>query len=149
MVKLKGRSALVIVSPVANTQQRFLWKTVDPISFISFFSQVVVIRATVVQTECEAKNSRKERPHKLILRYTYFRDFAKFFIYFIRLWCPVNFRKKKCFEIHILQSISFVIVTKSIAAKRTNNTHTKKVEKRKEKCLNSEILDKQERQSAW
>ena len=57
MVKLKWRSALVIVhlgSRFANTQQRFLWKTVDPTSSTNFTTHLVVIHATVVQTECEA-----------------------------------------------------------------------------------------------
>ena len=50
MVKFSERSTLVIVPPVANTQQRFLLKTVDPTSSTSFFVQPVVIRATVPQT---------------------------------------------------------------------------------------------------
>ena len=57
MVKFKWRSALVIVylsSRFANTQQRFLWKTVDPTSSTNFTTHLVVIHATVVQTECEA-----------------------------------------------------------------------------------------------
>ena len=74
MVKFKRKSALVIVIPVANTIERFLWKIVDPTLSTNFI--LGVNHATVEQTEYEAKNSRI-RPHKLILRYTYFRDFAK------------------------------------------------------------------------
>ena len=59
MVKFSGRSALVIALLVANTQTRFLLKTVDPTSSTSFFNHLVVIRATVLQTECNAKTSTK------------------------------------------------------------------------------------------
>ena len=76
-MKLKGRSALVIALPVANIKSRFQLKIVDPTSSINLTTHRVVTSATVVQTECEAKNSRNKRTHKLILRNTYFRDFAK------------------------------------------------------------------------
>ena len=52
MVKLKRRSALVIALVIANTQQKFLLKTVDPTSSTNF-AQLHVTHATVVQTECE------------------------------------------------------------------------------------------------
>ena len=55
MVKLKGRSALVLALLVADTQTRFLLKTVSPTSSTNF-TQLIVTHATVVQTECEAKN---------------------------------------------------------------------------------------------
>ena len=58
-MKFSGRSALVIALLVANTQTRFLLKTVDPTSSTSFFNHLVVIRATVLQTECNAKISTK------------------------------------------------------------------------------------------
>ena len=74
MVKFKRKPALVIVIPVANTIERFLWKTVYPTLSTNFI--LGVNHATVEQTEYEAKNSRI-RPHKLIPSYTYFRDFAK------------------------------------------------------------------------
>ena len=55
---------------VANTQTIFLLKTVDPTSSTNFNSHLLVTRATVVQTECEAKILRNKRTHKLILRCT-------------------------------------------------------------------------------
>ena len=61
MVKFKRKSALVIVIPVANTIERFLWKTADPTLSTNFI--LGVNHATVEQTEYEAKNSRI-RPHK-------------------------------------------------------------------------------------
>ena len=70
MVKLKGRSALVIALLVANTQTILMLKTVDPTSSTNFNSQPLVTCATVVQTECEAKTLRNNRTHKLILRCT-------------------------------------------------------------------------------
>ena len=76
MVKLKGRSALGIVLTVANMQSTFQLKIVDPTSSTNF-THLPVTHATVVQIECEAKDSRNKRTHKLILRYTYFRDVAK------------------------------------------------------------------------
>ena len=64
MVKLTGQSALVIVhlSPhLANTQQRFLLKAVDPTSSTNFVLHLVVTHATVVQTEYyEAKKLKIE-----------------------------------------------------------------------------------------
>ena len=77
MVKFKGRSALVIALLVANTQKKFLLKTVDPTSSTNFKSQLLVTRGTVVQTECEAKILRNKRTHKFIRRSTLFRNFAK------------------------------------------------------------------------
>ena len=77
MVKFKGRSALVIALLVANTQEKFLLKTVDPTSSTNFNSHLVATRGTVVQTECEAKILRNKRTHKFIRRSTLFRDFAK------------------------------------------------------------------------
>ena len=50
MVKLKGRSALVIVLPVANMQSQFQLKIVDPTSYTNF-THLPVTHATVVQTE--------------------------------------------------------------------------------------------------
>ena len=82
MVKLKGRSALVIVLTVANMQSEFQSKIVDPTSSTNF-THLLVTHATVVQIECEAKNSRNKGTHKMILRYTYFRDFAKSSIEFL------------------------------------------------------------------
>ena len=76
-VKFTGRSALVIALLVANTQTWFLLKFVDPTLSTNFITHQGVAHATVVQTECEAKNSRNKRAHKLILGYTYLRDFAK------------------------------------------------------------------------
>ena len=58
-MKFSGRSALVIALLVANTQTRFLLKTVDPTSSTSFLNHLVVICATVLQTECNAKTSTK------------------------------------------------------------------------------------------
>ena len=75
-VKVKGRSALGIVLTVTNMQSGFQLKIVDPTSSTNF-THLPVTHATVVQIECEAKDSRNKRNHKLILRYTYFRDFAK------------------------------------------------------------------------
>ena len=63
--------------PVANIRSQFQLKTVDPTSSTNSFTHLVVPPATVVQTEYETKNSRKKEIHKLILRYTYLRDFAK------------------------------------------------------------------------
>ena len=54
MVKFEGRSALVIALPIADSLQRFLWKTVDPTSSTNFKSHPRVPRATVVKTEYEA-----------------------------------------------------------------------------------------------
>ena len=82
MVKLKGRSALVIVLTVANMKSEFQSKIVDPTSSTNF-THLLVTHATVVQIECEAKNSRNKGTHKMILRYTYFRDFAKSSIEFL------------------------------------------------------------------
>ena len=76
-VKFKRKSALVIVVPVANTIEIFLWKTVDSTLSTNFITHLSVNHATVEQTQYEAKNSRINRTHKLILRHTYFRDFAK------------------------------------------------------------------------
>ena len=67
----------MIELPVANIRSEFQLKTVDPTSSTNFFTHLVVPPATVVQTEYETKNSRKKEIHKLILRYTYLRDFAK------------------------------------------------------------------------
>ena len=80
MVKFAERCALVIAMLVANTQRRFLWKTVDPTSSTNFF-HLLVPHVTVEQSECEAKNSTNKRTYKLILRYTYFRDLAKSFLW--------------------------------------------------------------------
>ena len=77
MVKFKGRSALVLALVVANAQEKFLLKTVDPTSSTNFKSHLFVARGTVVQTECEAKILRNKRTHKFIRRSTLFRDFAK------------------------------------------------------------------------
>ena len=55
MVKSKARSALVIALLVANTLHKFLLKTVDPTSSTKFFTHLVVIRAIVARTKCEAK----------------------------------------------------------------------------------------------
>ena len=82
MVKLKGRSALVIVLTVANMQSEFQYKIVDPTSSTNF-THLLVTHATVVQIEYEAKNSRNKGTHKMIFRYTYFRDFAKSSIEFL------------------------------------------------------------------
>ena len=82
MVKLKGRSALVIVLTVANMQSEFQSKIVDPTSSTNF-THLLVTHATVVQIEYEAKNSRNKGTHKMIFRYTYFRDFAKSSIEFL------------------------------------------------------------------
>ena len=76
MVKFKGRSALVIALLVADTQHIFLWKTVDPTSSTNFF-HLLVPHAIVEQSECEAKTPTNKTTYELILRYTYFRDFAK------------------------------------------------------------------------
>ena len=59
MVKLKERSALVITLLVANAQTIFLLKNVDPTSSTNFNSHLLVTRATVVQTEFEAKIFKK------------------------------------------------------------------------------------------
>ena len=76
MVKFPGLYALVIKKPVANIRKEFQLKIADPTSSTNF-THLLVPHATVVQTECEAKNSRNKRTHKLILTYTYFRDFAE------------------------------------------------------------------------
>ena len=76
MVKFKGRSALVIALLVANSQHIFLWKTEDPTSSTNFF-HLFVPHAILEQSECEAKTSTNKRTYELILRYTYFWDFAK------------------------------------------------------------------------
>ena len=75
MVKFKGRSALVIALLVAKIINIFLQKTVDLTSSTNF-THLFVPTATVVQTKSEAKNSTNTRTHKLILRYTYVRNFA-------------------------------------------------------------------------
>ena len=62
MVKIKGRSALVIVLPVANIKSQFQLKIVDPTSSTNF-TQLLVPHATVVQNEWEAKNSINKRNH--------------------------------------------------------------------------------------
>ena len=59
MVKLTGLSALVIALLAANTQIIFPLKTVDPTSPTIFFNHLLVIGATVLQTECKAKTSTK------------------------------------------------------------------------------------------
>ena len=74
--KVKRRSALVIVLTVANMQSEFQSKIVDPTSSTNF-THLLVTHATVVQIECEAKNLRNKGTHKMILRYTHFRDFSK------------------------------------------------------------------------
>ena len=61
MVRFKGRSALVIALLVANTQQKFMSKTVDPTSSTNLKSHVFVTYATVVQTECKANVLRVVR----------------------------------------------------------------------------------------
>ena len=53
MVKFTGKSALVIAPLVADTQKRFLSKTVEPTLSTNFSSHLVVTRVTVVQTERE------------------------------------------------------------------------------------------------
>ena len=55
MVRFEVRFALVIVPPVANSLQIFLWKTVDPTSSTNF-AHILVTHAIVVQTEYEANN---------------------------------------------------------------------------------------------
>ena len=80
-MKFPGRSALVIALLAANTQTIFLLKTVDPTLSTNFITHLVVTHATVVRIECEVKNSRNMRTHKLILRNTYFSDFAEFFLH--------------------------------------------------------------------
>ena len=77
MVKFKGRPALAIGLLVANTQNKFLLKTVDPTSSTNFNGHVLATLGTVVQTECEAKILRNKRTHKFIRRSRLFRDFAK------------------------------------------------------------------------
>ena len=72
MVLFKGRSALVILTAVAKIASAFQLKIVDPTSSTNF-SLLIVTHATVEQTECKAKTLMS---HELILRYTYFRDFA-------------------------------------------------------------------------
>ena len=69
-VKFTEWSALVIALLVANTQRRFLRKTVDHTVSTNFSSLENVICVTVVQTECRAKILGNKRTHKLILRYT-------------------------------------------------------------------------------
>ena len=63
MVKFPGKSALVIVIPVANMRSQFQLKIVDPTSSTNF-TQLLVPHATVVQTKCEAKNSRNLIAHE-------------------------------------------------------------------------------------
>ena len=63
MVNLKGRSALVIVLPVANMKSQFQLKIVDPTSSTNFTLFLLVPHATVVQTEWEARNSINKRTH--------------------------------------------------------------------------------------
>ena len=63
MVNLKGRSALVIVVPVANMKSQFQLKIVDPTSSTNFTLFLLVPHATVVQTEWEARNSINKRTH--------------------------------------------------------------------------------------
>ena len=63
MVNLKGRSALVIVVPVANMTSQFQLKIVDPTSSTNFTLFLLVPHATVVQTEWEARNSINKRTH--------------------------------------------------------------------------------------
>ena len=55
MMKLTGWSALVIALLIAHTQTISLLKTVDSTPSTSIFNHLVVIRATVQQTECKAK----------------------------------------------------------------------------------------------
>lgn len=57
MVEFPGRSALVIVHLAprvrfANSQQRLLWRTVDPTLSTNLFRCQTVSRATVLQIEC-------------------------------------------------------------------------------------------------
>ena len=66
---------------VANSITRFLWKTVDHTISTNFSGLKAVLRVTVAQTECKAKNLRNRRTHKLILRYRYFGGFAKSSLY--------------------------------------------------------------------
>ena len=61
MVKFPGRSALVNVHLALrvrflNSQQRLLWRTVDPNLSTNLFRWQTVSRATVLQIECEVKN---------------------------------------------------------------------------------------------
>ena len=51
MVKFTERSALVIVTPVANSQKRFLLKTVDHTSSTNFLPHLLATHVTVPQTE--------------------------------------------------------------------------------------------------
>ena len=150
MVKLKGRSALVIVLTVANMPSEFQSKIVYPTSSTNF-THLLVTHATVVQIECEAKNLRNKGTHKMILRYTYFRDFAKSSIDFLlqRLYADdvLLTCNQKCFEFHIIQSISFVIIITNNQSLLKEVIKNKKERSRKGKYLNSEILDKQEYQS--
>ena len=55
MIKFPGRSALVIVIPVAKIQSQFSLKIVYPTSSTNS-THLNVASAIVVQTECEAKN---------------------------------------------------------------------------------------------
>lgn len=81
-MKFEGWSALVIALLVADSQRRFLWKTVDHTISTNFSGLKAVIRVTVAKTECKAKKIlRNRRTHKLILRYRYFRGFAKSSLY--------------------------------------------------------------------
>lgn len=59
IVKLTGLSALVIALLTVNSQMIFPLKTVHPTSPSSFFNHLLVIRTTVLQTECKAKTSTK------------------------------------------------------------------------------------------
>ena len=150
MVKLKGRSALVIVLTVANMPSEFQSKIVYPTSSTNF-THLLVTHATVVRIECKAKNSRNTRTHKIILRYTHFRDFSKSSIEYLlqRLYADdvLLTCNQKCFEFHIIQSISFVITITNNQSLLKEVITNKKERSRKGKCLNSEILDKQEHQS--
>ena len=66
----------MIVLSVADMQSQFQLKIVDPTSSTNF-TLLSVPHVTVVQTEWEAKTSVNKRTHKLIPRYTFFRDFMK------------------------------------------------------------------------
>ena len=62
MMKFTEGSALEIVElrpRIANTQEGFLSKTVDPTIYINFMTHPSVTLVTVVQTKCEAKKIKK------------------------------------------------------------------------------------------
>ena len=59
MVKFTGRSALVIVRRVAKKITEFQLKIVDHFSSTNLLSPLVVITATVAQTESESNNFTK------------------------------------------------------------------------------------------